>query len=397
MNKKELERLLEVSTILSSTLDLKKLLGLVLDVATEITDTEDASILLYNPRSRELDFAAFTGDAPLENVTVPMDGSIAGWIVEQSKPVIIDDVQRDVRHFHEIDDNFQFATRTLLGVPLVAHDEPIGVLEVLNKRNGAAYSKQDVALLQALASQAAVAIENARLFQQSDLIAEIMHELKTPLLSMSLSTHLLEREELPEAERERVLHTLRRECERLAKMTADFLDLARLESGRVHLVRDSVALHELVEDVINIEAPQAALRGITIRNNLPTQIPPLTGDADRLKQVLLNLTSNAVKYNREGGDVIISANVAQDGVCLSVADTGPGIAPENLEHLFKRFYRVPTDEYSAGGSGLGLTIARRIVQEHGGRLTVESEVGEGTTFYCWLPFSSVSEVVVAGP
>jgi signal transduction histidine kinase len=158
-----------------------------------------------------------------------------------------------------------------------------------------------------------------------------------------------------------------------------------------------VALHELVEDVINIEAPQAALRGITIRNNLPTQIPPLTGDADRLKQVLLNLTSNAVKYNREGGDVIISANVAQDGVCLSVADTGPGIAPENLEHLFKRFYRVPTDEYSAGGSGLGLTIARRIVQEHGGRLTVESEVGEGTTFYCWLPFSSVSEVVVAGP
>jgi signal transduction histidine kinase len=113
------------------------------------------------------------------------------------------------------------------------------------------------------------------------------------------------------------------------------------------------------------------------------------GDADRLKQVLLNLVSNATKYNRENGRILISASRQADEVQIDVADTGPGISPEDLEHLFERFYRIPGSE-SAEGSGLGLSVAQKIVEEHNGRIKVTSTVGEGTTFTIYLPVTAVA-------
>lgn len=381
-----LRRLLEISRTLSSTLELKPLLSQVLDVATELTNTEGAAILLLDSQTNELHFAAATGQTHIDDdLIVPLEGSIAGWIVRNGKPLNLEDVQGDDRHYQGIDLATQSVTRSLLGVPLLTREKVIGALEVINKKKGVNYTEQDTILLQSLASQAAIAIENARLFQQSDLIAEIMHELKTPMMAITASTELLMHEQIMAAQRQEIVQIIRREVDRLSRMTQDYLDLARIESGRLSLEHSPVDLPILIREVLHIQRPQASKRHITVQYVGDAAHPSILGDSDRLKQVLLNLVSNAIKYNREGGTITVRLTNDKDGLCLSVQDTGDGISPEHLERLFDRFYRVPGSESKSEGSGLGLSIAQRIVEAHGGKITVTSQVGQGTTFACWFP------------
>ena len=390
-----LARLLQISRRLSSTLRLDELLSLVMDVATELTQTETASILLVDRSTGQLHFAASTrGEVP-QDIVVPLDNSIAGWVVRHSRSLILEDVQTDERFYANVDENLEFVTRSMLAVPLVTGQGVIGALEVINKQDDADYTSQDVALMEALASQSAVAILNVHLFSQSDLIAEIMHELKTPLMAISAASELLSRPEMPQEKQEELVGMIKKESNRLSKMTRDFLDFARLESGRMRLRREILDVPQVIGEVISISQTQAAARNIEIVLVVAPDLPTTTsktaviGDADRLKQVLLNLVSNATKYNRENGRITISASYQADEVQIDVTDTGPGIDPEDLEHLFERFYRIPGSE-SAEGSGLGLSVAQKIVEEHNGRIEVASTVGEGTTFMIFLPVTAVA-------
>ena len=392
MEKDALVRLLEVSKTLKSTLELRLLLAEVIDAATELTGTRNASILLYDEHSGRLEFVASSGNIPLEAVEVPVEGSLAGWIVTNGQPVIInaeEDGQAiaDERHFTGVDRKFNHVTSSLLGVPLISRRKIIGALEVLNKRDGAPFTDDDIAVLQILAEQAAVTIENARRFQQSDLVAEIMHELRTPLNAIALASRLLQRNDLAAERRAQVLATLQRESGRLTRMTSDFLDLARLESGRFRLNRRPVDVVAVLANVLVMEEERAAARGVTIETELPPDLPPVAGDPDRLTQVFFNLVSNAIKYNRHGGRVIITAHRRAGALCISIADTGRGMKAEELDNLFERFYRAePSDD--VGGTGLGLSIARKIIEAHGGRIEVESTLGEGSTFHCRLPLAT---------
>lgn len=391
LSPESLQRLLEISARLSSTLHLDTLLSLVMEVATELTQTEAASILLVEQKSQYLRFAASTGGTMPQNLSVPLDNSIAGWVVRNGRSLIISDVQSDDRFFAGVDEDIAFHTRDMLAVPLVTTKGVIGCLEVLNKKGDAAYTPQDVALMEALASQSAVAILNAHLFLQSDLLAEIMHELKTPLMAIHTASELLARPDFPPDKQEAVVGMIRRESERLSRMTKEFVEFARLESGRMQLARRPVDVAALIEEVLALSQASAAARGVTLAADLAPDIPPpgaspcLVGDADRLKQVLLNLVSNGVKYNRENGRLTIHARRQEAQLLLSVADTGYGIAPEDLPHLFERFYRIPSQEGGAEGSGLGLAITQKLVEEHGGQIEVQSEVGSGTTFTIHLP------------
>jgi GAF domain-containing protein len=149
-----------------------------MDVSTDLTNTEAASILLLDESSGQLQFVASTDGLMPDDIQVPLDNSIAGWVVQHGQHLIIEDVQTDERFFATVDQSTQFQTQTMLAVPLRTAEKVIGALEVINKQDGASYTPQDVALMDVLASQAAVAIVNARLFEQFDLLAEIMHELK---------------------------------------------------------------------------------------------------------------------------------------------------------------------------------------------------------------------------
>jgi signal transduction histidine kinase len=386
-----LYRLLEISARLSSTLHLDNLLSLVMEVATELTHTEAASILLVDQKTGQLHFAASTGGKMPTNITIPLDNSIAGWVVRTGRSLILDDVQSDERFYASVDEDHDFYTRSMLAVPLVTQKGIIGCLEVLNKQDNSAYGPQDLALMEALASQSAVAILNAHLFNQSDLLAEIMHEIKTPLMAISTAAELLARPDFPVEKQAQVVGMIRKETQRLARMSKEFVDFARLESGRMQMAYRPVDLRQIIEDVLRLSQAQAETRGITLVNDCDPNLPGvdethcLKGDADRLKQVLLNLVSNGIKYNRANGRLTITTSCQPDNLAILVTDTGQGIAPADLEHLFERFYRIPGSQAQAEGSGLGLAIAQKIIHEHGGRISVSSEVGVGTTFTIGLP------------
>jgi signal transduction histidine kinase len=273
-------------------------------------------------------------------------------------------------------------------VPLIVKDRVIGVLETINKINDR-FTEEDLEVLNTLGSQAAVAIENARLFTQSDLIAEMVHELRTPLASLKAAIHLLNRPDLPAADHEEIIQIIARETDRLSDLTADFLDLARLESGRAQFEKSEIDVRKLIEDCLEVTASAVEAAGLTLNLDVPDEeLPRLSGDPIRLSQVLLNLVSNAVIYYREGGKITIAAWTDAESVFLCVEDTGRGIPKANLPHLFEKFYRVPDTKHLAEGTGLGLSIVYRIVQAHAGEIEVESEVGVGSRFTVRLPIES---------
>jgi len=383
---KRLERLMEISHGLASTLDLGRLLRKIVDAARELTDTEASSILLFDSASGELRFEATTnlrvGD--LEGVAVPLQNSIAGWVVTHAQPLVVPNTVLDPRWNPTVDERTAFGTRSIIGVPLSARDQTLGVLEALNKRQGA-FNDDDVTTLQWLAAQAAVAIVNARLFQQSDLVAEMVHELRTPLAALTASSSLLLRPELSEEQRREVVLTLQRETARLAQLTTDFLDMARLESGRVRFVYARFELEALLDECRQVVVSQAAERGITISIEAGAAMPALECDRDKLKQVILNLVTNAIKYNRPEGEVVIRAEASGPLFRIYVDDTGAGIPREVQGRLFDRFYRAPNVESMVAGTGLGLTIAKRIVEAMGGEIGVQSTLGRGSTFYFSIP------------
>jgi signal transduction histidine kinase len=362
-----------------------------MEVATDLTNTEVASILLRDQATGNLHFVASTEGAAPEDMIVPLDNSIAGWVVQNGRSLILEDVQSDSRYYAMVDKDLQFVTRSMLAVPLTTQDQTIGALEVINKKDEEPYTAQEVAMMEALAAQSAVAIVNARLFHQSDLLAELMHELKTPLMAIRSAAELLCRPDFPPDKHAELAQMLQRETSRLSDMTKDFLDFARLESGRVRLAHEPVDVRLLIWDVVRIAESQAADKGITIDADIDEAVPgpdaatALWGDVDRLKQVLLNFVSNAIKYNVENGRITITVRRDDEALRIAVADTGYGIAPQDLERLFERFYRVPGKEGVAEGSGLGLAIAKKIVEEHNGRIEVASELNVGTTFTIHLP------------
>lgn len=379
-------RLLELTSDLTSTLELGILLQHIVEAAQELTESDAASLLLFDPQTEHLYFEATTGpiDKSFDTTSVPVENSIAGWIFTQQKPLLINDADQDPRLFQDVEHLTSLKTKSIIGAPLLTKDKTLGVIEVVNKHTGV-FQDDDLRILQSLASQAAIAIENTRLFQQSDLIAEMVHELRTPLAALMAAAHLMMRPELAEDQRHQLSETVFDEVQRLNDMTTDFLELARLESGRVRFAREHVSLQELVQECVDIIRPQAAAAEVMLVTELDPDVETVRGDRNRLKQLLLNLLTNAIKYSSTEGEVQVALSHHGDRAMLAVKDNGIGIPAESLPHIFERFYRVPLKEGSVSGTGLGLAIAKRIVENHRGQIEVHSEPGKGSTFTVTLP------------
>jgi signal transduction histidine kinase len=379
-------RLITISRDLSSTLDLDSLLYQIVKAAADLTDSHNASMLLYDENLNELYFQSSTHlDArTMRGLAVPVEGSIAGTIITTRQPLKVMRTEDDPRHYEGIGESVHYKTESLLGVPLITKDKVLGVLEALNKQEGD-FTQEDEQLLSALGSQAAVAIENTRLFQQSDLIAEMIHEFRTPLSSISTASHLLIRPEISQEQRASMAKTIQRETTRLSEMATSFLDLARLESGRSPFIMEKVDLIAMLQEGGKIMESHIQEQGLTLEWALEENIPTFHGDQNKIIQVILNLLSNAIKYNRPHGKITIGASATDQEISFFVKDTGRGILPEHCESLFQKFYRVPGSEQVSEGTGLGLSITKKIVEGHGGRIEVDSEVGKGTAFIVHLP------------
>jgi signal transduction histidine kinase len=396
-----LQRILQISQILTSTFDLDQLLHLILSAATELTNTEAASIMLLDEGGTVLRFAASNGRAmsKLASMRVPISGSIAGSILMAGKPMVIEDVKHDPRHFDGVDKQLDFESRSMLGVPLLLRERGIGVLEALNKVDNAAFTEEDGQLLMTLAAQAAVAIENARLVTalqkayaqlnrvdqiKSDFIAIASHELRTPLGLILGYAAMLKDDVSPEAvaQVEVVLHS----ALRLRDLIDDMVNVQHIEEGKAKLLIEEFAMQEMI---------QAAIQSvkelyIAKEHNVSVDAPetPLMVKADRAKLTLVlnNLLTNAIKFTEPGGRILISMVAANGEAYVHVADTGIGIPANEIERIFERFYQVePHLTRTHGGLGLGLAIAKGMVELHGGRMWVESVEGMGSRFSFTVP------------
>jgi signal transduction histidine kinase len=380
------DRVLEITTELVSTLELSSLLQKIVEAAKELTSSQAAALLLYNTQRNHLYFEAATEPLRTDDtlIAIPLENSIAGWIYTHHQPLLVEDAETEPRFFRDVDLVTSSRAKTILGVPLRTKEKTIGVIEAVNKLEGS-FDSADQRVLEALGAQAAIAIENTRLFRQSDMVAEIVHELRTPLSSLSAASHLLQRSELEEGQRTQIRMTIFNEVQRLNELTTNFLELSRLESGRVRFEREPVHIEGLVRECIEILRPQADSEGVSLEIVADQVLAPVLGDRNQLKRLLLNLINNAIKYNQAGGWVRTSLRRSDQRVIIAVSDNGRGIPSKGLASLFDRFYRVPDQESRIGGTGLGLAIAKKIALNHGGSITVESEMGQGTTFRVDLP------------
>ncbi|MFP3855367.1 MAG: sensor histidine kinase [Anaerolineales bacterium] len=396
------DRLLEISRVLSSTLELRPLLNAIVRVATEMTSSQAASILLYDEQTDELRFEAAPGSQQqdLESLAVPLNASVAGWIYSNAMPLVIQDAANDKRVYRKVDDVLGFQTESILGVPLMVQDEPIGVIEAVNKEGGDRFSEADLEVLETLASQAAIAIQNARLLSQlkeanselkrldsvkSDFIAIASHELRTPLgLILGHATFI---KDLVPDDYEEQMDVIIRSAMRLKEIIEDMSAIAHSDQGVAKVRRNQFSMAQLIDEVTERFRAEAERKGIELTQDIPKEVDlTLHGDREKIDLAISNLVRNAVTFTDEGGQVGLKAEVSGGYVQIFVVDDGIGIPESDVDRIFERFYQVESHlTRKHGGMGLGLSIAKAMVEMHNGQIWCESKEGVGSLFCITLP------------
>ena len=396
-----LERLLEVVRGLTTAPDLESFLQTVINEATELTNSELSSILEYDETAEELRFLAmhwFQRDL-LRPMGVPLDGSAAGWVFRRGQPLMIQDAKVDQRHFKVVDRVTRHETNSLVAVPLMVRGEVVGVLEALNKKDNAHYTEEDLTILETLAALAAQAMQNVALQRKvrataielaelerlkTDFIAIASHELRTPLgLILGHATFLREMAGTDYAEQ---LDIIIRNATKLKDIVENLSDVDNVQTGAARVRNQKVSLAKIVEDVILTFQDEANSRNITLKSELGES--PFYLDADEIKLgiALSNLVKNALQFTESNGHVVVKVEEETGYYKVSVTDNGIGIPARDLPRVFERFFQVETHlTRRYGGMGLGLAVAKAMVELHSGRIWVESEEGKGSTFTFLIP------------
>jgi signal transduction histidine kinase len=334
----------------------------------------------------------------------PGEGA-TGRAAASRAPVQIPDLQTDPEYtgaLRQVSD--QSGMRSLLAVPLLREGRALGSLAVSRKSTGE-FPPEVIDLLQAFAAQSTLAIQNARLFREieqksreleaasrhkSEFLANMSHELRTPLNAVIGFSEVLQQKmfgDLNEKQLEYVedIHSSGRH---LLSLINEILDLSKIEAGKVELDRSRFDLPTTIEGTLTLVRERATRHGLTIDLSIDERLGEIEADERKVRQILLNLLSNAVKFTPDGGQVDVAAVVIDDVAQIAVKDTGIGIAPADQESIFEEFQQVGGDhEGKREGTGLGLTLARKFVELHGGRIWVKSSVGKGANFTFTLPLS----------
>jgi signal transduction histidine kinase len=407
----ELTALGEVSQALSSTLHLETVLATIAARANQLAGADGCAIYEYEETSQEFhllrasdDFAPAFMDA-IRARPIPEAEGILGRAATLREPVQIADIAGGTYESPIRDLVAAAGYRALLAIPLLREEHVLGGL-VVNRKVPGEFPAEVVNVLKTFATQSALAIQNARLFgeveektrelevanrHKSEFLANMSHELRTPLNAViGFSEVLLERMfgEI-NAKQEEYLNDILGSGRHLLSLINDILDLSKIEAGRMELELAAFDLPQAIDNALTLVRERATGRAIALRVAVDERLGEFRGDERKIKQVLLNLLSNAIKFTPEGGRVEVRAEPVDGHVELSVSDTGVGIAPADQEAVFEELRQVGTDyAKKREGTGLGLALARRFVELHGGRIWVKSQIGLGSTFAFTLPLDS---------
>jgi K+-sensing histidine kinase KdpD len=413
---KQMEVVYEIAKILSSAPDLTSLLDSVVErLVNGVDAAEAAAIFLFSDSTQTLEPASVCGfnrDAALKMRLRP-DESMAGRAFstgrvqlfstpEEVEAALSSMAPESRRLFDDAVASVE-PPHSAICAPLISRGEKLGVLVLENLQGSGSFIRSDLGLVRALADLIALAVqkerlqeeaEQARVLQEanrlkSELLTTLSHEMRTPLASIKgySTALLLDSTEWDPETREEFLRIIDEETDNLQSLIGDLLESSTIEAGLLRIEKQPLLLMRVAEKVVE----QSGLRtrkhrfAVSFRNDFPV----VDADPHRIEQVLHNLVDNAVKYSPDGGLIVIRGEVRPGEVVISVADQGVGIAPEHLNRLFERFFRVKSGlGPKVTGSGLGLPIARTIVEAHGGRIWAESQVRAGTTLFFTLPWTA---------
>jgi len=393
-----------LKVISRSTFDLQTVLNTLTESAARLCDADMAS--MHRQEGTTYRAIATYGGPPAHReatLGIPFEagrGSVIGRTVLERKPIQVADVLADPEYaFQEVQRKIGF--RTVLSVPLLREGHPIGAV-VLMRKTVRLFTDKQIDLVTTFADQAGIAVENVRLFDEiqdksrqleeasqhkSQFLANMSHELRTPLNAILGYTELMADGAYGEPS-EKMLGILKRleaNGKHLLGLINDVLDLSKIEAGQLVLELSDYCIQDIAQTVRSTLEPLAADKKLAFKLELAPDLPPGHGDGRRLTQVLINLVGNAIKFT-DAGEVAIKAEANNGAFYVSVRDTGPGISAADQAKLFQEFQQADNAiTRKKGGTGLGLAISKRIIEMHGGKIWVESQPGQGSTFAFTLP------------
>jgi len=396
---KALIPLFELSQAFMTVTDLDALLHKVMKVAVSETSANLGVLMLENEASGDLEVRAVVTDSGerMPASEYKLCDSIAARTVQSHQALIWQKESEQGPFFAS--EAINAGVTTAVALPLIVKEEMIGILSLAKGREGVAFAPSDVELLSVLASQAAIAIQNARLFTRtriayeklsaldhlkSEFISIAAHELRTPLAAITTYVGLLEQE--CQGEQKDYINAIARAADRLRLLMNDMTNLKFLEAGQIELKRAKFSLPQLLAEVMDQVKPLADTKKQSIAVQVHQDFPTIYADGPKLKVILGHLITNAIKFTPEGGKITVGAEINGSGMRVAVRDTGVGIPEKEWEWIFKPFYQLENSLIREhGGIGIGLPIAKNLVELHGGRIWLESTKGQGSTFYFTIP------------
>lgn len=435
----ELTTFNRISQAITSTLDLTETLTIITENTTKLLQVDAASVVLHDKEANDLWFAAASGEASefVQGKRLALGQGILGWVTQSGESLLVPDTATDPRHFGDFDAESGFQARSILCVPLLVKDQPIGAIEAINKENGT-FDEEDLRLLTRLSVPAATAIENAQLFTQSqqeiaerkrveaaleeeraqlarrveertadlraanaelaraarmkdEFLASVSHELRTPLNAVLGISEALQEGVFGEMNEKQIgsLRSIEESGRHLLALINDILDLSKVEAGKLELELAPLSVEAVCQASLRMVKQNAHKKRLRINSSYDSNVTTLVADERRVKQVLVNLLSNAVKFTPEGGEIGLEVVGDEDAhaVLITVWDTGIGIAEEHLQQLFRPFVQLDSRlSREFAGTGLGLSLVLRMMELHGGSVAVASEVGQGSRFTVSFPW-----------
>jgi two-component system sensor histidine kinase HydH len=402
----ELDTILKFSALINSSLNIIEVLDNAMKWAEEFIDAEASSVYELEEDNNELSIRLARGEKKraVEGLKLNVGEGIAGSVVATGKPVVIQDVRNDKRFSDKIDRSTGFKTRSMICVPLILRDKPVGALQVMNKRNREPFRQADLELLNSMAQLIAVAMENAKLYQRLEekfdmtsqelastqkklirserlaamghLVQGVAHEIRNPIMTIGGFAHRIKRELNHNYKLQKYIDIILDESGRLERLVREVRDFSEIQSASLLLDTIEPAIHE----VLQIFEPLAGNRHVKLSVEIADDLPQINLDSSQLMIAMSNIMENALESMPKGGNLTLQATRDDRHLLVSFRDTGLGIDPEQLDAIYDPFVTSKTR-----GAGLGLTMVYQIVMNHHGEITISSELDTGTDVTIQLP------------